>query len=117
MGIQMSFLINLLKNFGPYAILISLLAYYYYNSKSLEKTNEDINKNLQRALNINESLNGNIKQMQDDFNNQLKAVSEAHKDEKDLNKKIESVKNENNKNSQDTIIKRFNSMLDRLYEQ
>lgn len=109
-------MMSILKNFGLYAILVSIIAYYYYSTQSLEKANNDLSYNLQGVLGINESLTNNIKQMRDDFNNQLQAVSEAQRSENNITKRVESVKHENNQSNPDNIIKRFNFMLDRLYE-
>lgn len=94
-------------------IIVALSGYGYYQIDKLEKENAEARANLSTALNANSNYKATLEQIQNDYENGLKALSELKQERIKEIRYVKEVTKDKNSSCMDSI----NAIYARLHEQ
>ncbi|EOH5103642.1 hypothetical protein ACL9FA_001778 [Campylobacter coli] len=98
-------------------VLMAILAGYFYlrldsTKAELEKSQSD----LALALKVNENNQEKLKELNQIYKTELKALNEANNQKNEVQKKVQYVKEYIYKSNENNITKLFNDVVDRLWD-
>lgn len=94
-----------------FSAFVSLLFYI----KALKTDNERLNLELNLAINANKSLEASLNESLKRHKKELRLLSEARQDEKEVQEKIIKVKEYVYKSNENNLTKLFNDVVSRLW--
>lgn len=94
-----------------FSAFVSLLFYI----KALKADNERLNLELNLAINANKSLEASLNESLKRHKKELRLLSEARQDEKEVQEKIIKVKEYVYKSNENNLTKLFNDVVSRLW--
>ena len=94
-----------------FSAFVSLLFYI----KALKADNERLNLELNLAINANKSLEASLNESLKRHEKELRLLSEARQDEKEVQEKIIKVKEYVYKSNENNLTKLFNDVVSRLW--
>ncbi|WP_348518120.1 hypothetical protein [Campylobacter sp. CCS1377] len=108
----------MLKNFNfyIYAILAITLGFLYLRLDSTKARLEKSQSDLKLAINTNEQLTRNTRQLELRHKQELEALTQNYTQKNKIKEKVENVKTSIENSNENNTTKLFNAMVNRLWD-